>query len=132
MQNTQSLFNKINQLEIEQENIISNIELANNELIEALAKEYNISIGDKVHLNDYDKPIIIHKFFISRSRRYRQAQSPMFSEWFTKEEKTIALSREFALWAECYEVNKNGSQNKTIVPDGNRYCLEDITLMEGK
>lgn len=117
----------IEELNIKKNNLDFLIEEANNNLIKMLAKEYEISIGDKILLDD-EKEVVIYKFFIGHSRNFKIARD--YKKYLSEEEIINYEKRKFALYAECYDINKNGNINKTIKPEYNGHCLESSTLIE--
>jgi len=122
------IYKQIQDFKLEKEQIKLQTQEQYQLLIESLSNELGIKVGDKILLNQYEKEVVIHKFEISYSYRYSHADS--FKEYLTEEEYIEHKSKKFALWAECYDVNKNGKINKKIQPCYNRYCLEDIDKIE--
>jgi len=124
LQKSNDIFSNIQDLKSKKTKLNETIKNEYDNLISILSQELNIKVGDKVYLNQYEKEVVISKFDISYSSRYSHADS--FKEYLTDEEYTIHTARRYALWAECYEVNKNGKVNKKTLPEYNRFCLEDI------
>jgi len=122
------LFLEIEKNDIEIERLESKKENLEADLIEAYRLESELNIGDKVYLNQYEKEVFISKFYIGRSQHYSSVKSS--PKYYSEEEIIKYSKRKQVLCAECYEITKTGKKNKTVLPDGNRYCLEDIKIIK--
>ena len=126
MNTIDKLFLEIEKNEREQEVLENKAELLLIDLIETFREESGLSVGDTIYLNQYEKEVIISKFYIGRSQHFGMViRNPGY---YSKEEIIKYSMRKQTLCAECYEVTKSGKKNKTVLPEGNKYCLEDIKI----
>ena len=120
-------YKEVLKLKKDKENIKIQIEKANASLIEELAIEAGLKVGDKVRLS-VGRVVFISRFFVSNSQNHEFAE--LIKDKVSKEEYAKMKKRKIALWAECYATTKTGRISKTTKPRNNINCLENCELIK--